>query len=194
VDNKVHIISMSFGLDDQNDTIDNAIARASRAGILIFGAASNNESNIARSYPGRNNKVICIHACDGRGFTGIVNPSPRQNAHNFTTLGVGIRSKWKNQEVFKSGTSFATIVAAGIAASILEFANLKCKLSDKEMVILYGRSGMVAIFNAMSEERDGYDYVQPADLFWRREDNEVAEMIQTIIKPIAEGWAILECQ
>jgi hypothetical protein len=178
----VHIISMSFGFWDQNKAIDEAIERAFNAGKLMFAAASNEGGNKGgdkgRSRPGRNSKVICIHACDGKGNKGDMSPSPEKNKDNLTTVGVAVKSRWKKQTIYKSGTSFATPVAAAIAADVLEFANFKCKLSERDKGLLYKRDGMLGVFRAMSTERDGYDYVQPGHLWDGKDDDKVAETIR----------------
>ena len=174
----MHIISMSFGFENQNNAINDAIERAFKADKLMFAAASNEGGNKGRSRPGRNPKVICIHACDGKGNKGDMSPSPVKSKVNFTTLGVAVQSRWKKQTVYKSGTSFATPVAAAIAADVLEFANFKCKLPEEEKELLYKCDGMVEVFRAMSTERDRYDYVQPGHLWDGKDDDEVAKIIR----------------
>ncbi|KAI1740736.1 hypothetical protein F4680DRAFT_465012 [Xylaria scruposa] len=180
----VDIISMSFGYYDQNDDIDSAIDRAFKADKLLFAAASNEGGNRGRSRPARSSGVICVHACDGKGNKGSMNPNPEKRALNFSTLGVAIESKWKGQTVFKSGTSFATPVAAGIAANVLEFAGHQCHLSPGNMKRLKRHEGMCAILAEMCTERDGYDYLQPQNL-WA--DGKSSEDIGRGIQDIIEG-------
>jgi subtilisin family serine protease len=177
----VHIVSMSFGFEDKNDAIEEAIEKAFKADKLMFAAASNEGGNKGRSRPSRSSNVICIHACDGKGNKGDMSPSPVKKKDNFTTLGVAIRSRWKKKTVYKSGTSFATPVAAAIAADVLEFANFRCKLSEKDRIRLYKKEGMVEVFRAMSETRDNYDYVQPGHLWDTKDDEEVAKTIRDIL-------------
>jgi hypothetical protein len=177
----VDIISMSFGFEHQNKAIDDAIERAFKADKLMFAAASNEGGNKGRSRPGRNPNVICVHACDGKGNKGDMSPSPMKRKDNFTTLGVAVSSRWKKQTVYKSGTSFATPVAAAIAAGVLEFANFKCQLSEEDKQLLYKRDGMLEVFRAMSTERDGYDYVQPGHLWDGKDEDELAKTIRDIL-------------
>lgn len=117
-----------------------------------------------------------------------MSPNPWPKTYNFSTLGVGIYSRWqkdgKREDVWKSGTSFATPIAAGFAANALEFANLHCNLSDHKQVILQERRGMVAVFQRMSDERDGYDFVHPVRLWDGRSDERVAEDIKKIIQDL----------
>ncbi|UKZ92453.1 uncharacterized protein TrAFT101_007408 [Trichoderma asperellum] len=180
---KVHIISMSFGYESKKQAIEDAIERASKAGILMFAAASNEGGNRRdRSRPGRNPEVICIHACDGKGNRGDMNPNPQRNEYNFTALGVAVKSYWKKKKVYKSGTSFATPVAAAFAADILEFANFRCELKEEDKKLLYKKHGMQAVFRSMSNERDEYDYLQP-NLLWDDgdDDDKVAAKIGKIL-------------
>ncbi|RFU75778.1 hypothetical protein TARUN_6537 [Trichoderma arundinaceum] len=179
----VHIISMSFGFESKNSAIDDAIDRAFKADKLMFAAASNEGGNKRkRCRPGRDSRVICIHACDGKGNKGDMNPSPEKKKDNFTALGVAVKSQWKRQVVYKSGTSFATPVAAAFAADILEFANLRCSLSYDQKKLLHRRDGMLAVFHAMSIERDGYDYLHPEHLWDRQDVTKAAKAIQDILE------------
>lgn len=112
-----------------------------------------------------------------------MNPNPLKKALNFSALGVAVESKWKGQTVFKSGTSFATPVAAGIAANVLEFAGCRGHLSPGNMRRLKKFEGMGAVLEDMCTERDGYDYLQPQNLWAEgRSDDEVARDIQDIIE------------
>ena len=182
----VHIISLSFGFRDAHNLIDAAIDRAIEKGRLIFAAASNGGGLKSRTRPATNRNVLCIHACDGLGNKGDMNPDPRARAYNFSTLGVGIHSRWKRDgkrvDVWKSGTSFATPIAAGFAADILEFANVRCELSDHQRAILKKIRGMNALFEGMSRERDGYDFVHPMRLWDGKGDEEVAKYIEEVIQ------------
>ncbi|OPB42086.1 hypothetical protein A0O28_0032030 [Trichoderma guizhouense] len=177
---KVDIISMSFGFQTKSKDIDDAIERAFRADKLMFAAASNEGGNKPRSRPGRNKKVICIHACDGKGNKGDMNPSPVRG-YNFTTLGVAVKSTWNKQVVYKSGTSFATPVAAAFAADILEFANFRCELSEEDRKLLYKRDGMLEVLRVISRERDKYDYIQPGHLWDGNDDGRIIRAIQEAI-------------
>lgn len=126
---------MLFGLepDNRNVDIDKAISYALKANTTIFAAATNNGGNKPRAYPAnKRNGVICIHASDGRGNDGGISPSPESRKDNFSTSGVSIESKWKGRKVLKSGTSFATPIAAALAADVLEFARYTCSLSEYE--------------------------------------------------------------
>lgn len=168
-----HVISMSFGFDAKNESIERALDKATSAGKLLFAAASNNGGISGRARPARHHGVICIHASDGNGNKGGMNPTPETNKHNFATLGVAVPSKWRKEEVWKTGTSFATPIAAGFAANILQFAQDECNgVTESNKEKLSEKSGMEAMFQAMSHKRDDYEFVHPGGLWenWRVEN------------------------
>lgn len=158
------IISISFGYEEENDEIDTALENAINANKLIIAAASNNGGVLGRSRPARREGVMCIHATDGKGNKGKMNPSPIPHANNFATLGVAITSRRKGEDIHLSGTSFAVPVAVGLAANILDFVALKRHQMSLKRHHLKGvrrENGMEAIFRAMSVPRDKYDFVHP---------------------------------
>ncbi|KAH8880242.1 subtilisin-like protein [Thozetella sp. PMI_491] len=178
-----HIISLSFGSEDECEAIDAAVDRAVQLGKLVFAAASNSGGVKGRARPARNEDVMCIHASDGLGNKGDMNPSPLADTSNFSTLGVAVPLRWKDKDVWKSGTSFATPIAAGFAACVLEFANHRCSLSPARRKMLAKRRGMQAVFRRMAEKRDEYDFVHPLRL-WKSgaSDQEVAREVEDIIR------------
>ncbi|KAJ4310138.1 hypothetical protein N0V84_011131 [Fusarium piperis] len=114
------------------DEIDAAIRKASPR--LMFAAASNSGKNEPRAFPASDNPyVFCVHASTGNGHDGGINPETGSD-FNFMTLGMGLdllerenftkngRSRARYKKVVKSGTSFATPIAAGIAATVLDLA------------------------------------------------------------------------
>lgn len=154
---------MSFGMSEDDDAIESAIGKAENDGVIIFAAASNYGGNANRAFPARMDKVLCIHASDGNGNKGEVNPSPKRDCDNFSTLGVAIESIWEHG-VYLSGTSYSTPVAAGFAANVLQYIRHCPGLSTKDIKKASSRVGMKSILFAMSESRDQYNYVTP----WRR--------------------------
>lgn len=170
----VNIISMSFGLQygTRDREIDSAIQAAYKDNITMFAAAANSGGNKNRAYPSdRGSGVICVHASDGLGNDGGISPSPKVNADNFSTLGISIPSKWKGDDVFKSGTSYATPIAAALAANVLEFARHRCDLDEYEQELLYEFDGVCKVLKLMAEERQGYSYIMPHHL-WNNENRE----------------------
>ncbi|EFX04389.1 extracellular serine protease [Grosmannia clavigera kw1407] len=182
---KVHIISLSLGIDmDNNRELGRAIQAARDSNITIFAAASNGGGNKPRSYPAsRPFGVICVHASDGLGNKGGINPTPLKRGDNFLTLGIGIESKWKGNDVIKSGTSFATPVMVAIVANVLKFALHKCDLDSYRFDRLREYDGVCQILRLMARERDQYDYVMPNSLFGRYDDNRIKHELLRISDP-----------
>ncbi|RSL48362.1 hypothetical protein CEP54_012969 [Fusarium duplospermum] len=158
------IINLSFGLDQgAKRLIQPVIDRIWEDGKLIFAAASNSGGNGKRAYPAKGSGVFAIHATKGNGYSPEnMNPPADKILNNFATLGYRIPSRWDGKDVHISGTSFATPVAAAIAANALEFVQLApphYRSSNSRYFHVWG--GMKHLFSCMSNKVDGYDYVRP---------------------------------
>jgi hypothetical protein len=91
---------MSFGLQhpsSQDDLtewksiledIEKAIREATPR--IMFAAASNSGKNNPRTFPSTLRDVICIHASDGNGNDGGINPPSEDGDDNFMTLGIAV--------------------------------------------------------------------------------------------------------
>ncbi|KAJ4857128.1 subtilase family domain-containing protein [Trichoderma breve] len=162
----VDIISLSLGLDLLDLELDAAINKAIAAGKIVLAAAGNDGNNKPRAHPGRNRNVLCIHASNGKGKDGGISPRALDNDDNFMTLGTAIPLNWKGKEVVKSGTSFATAVAAAIAANALAIISRDGLLNEDQVKRLYSCDGMRLIFALLSSQSDnGYKYVAPWNLW-----------------------------
>jgi subtilisin family serine protease len=170
-----NIITMSFGMEQSAQyhegfqKFDKAIGNAHDAGILMFAAASNCGANGSRTYPAWDCRVVGVHALDGCGWPSrSLNPSTNGfPSDNFGTLGVAIKCSWQGKIVYKSGTSFATPIAAGIAALVLEYMDQSYALNrvDEASYKTFRQcDGMRQIFlKFMSKEMGncGYRFVAP---------------------------------
>ena len=83
-----------------------------------------------------------------------------------------IQSNWKETDkrnppksVYLSGTSFATPIAAAIAANVLEWARWNIKLTKDRKKLLYSPGKMRLVFAKMMQVRSGVHYVQPWTLW-----------------------------
>ncbi|RSM11441.1 hypothetical protein CEP52_003063 [Fusarium oligoseptatum] len=168
----VHIISMSWGFENRHEVIERAIELASKREKIMFAAASNLGANGPRgfrvTFPASRPDVICINSADGHGKYSSFNPGKRKGSFNFLTLGEAVpaakHAKDRSQpEVRLTGTSYATPIAAAIAASFIEFVMQKPlgkerKLRDEVTT----RDGMIKLFAGMSEDKtEGFRWLQP---------------------------------
>ncbi|KAF4964966.1 hypothetical protein FSARC_7144 [Fusarium sarcochroum] len=184
----VDIISMSFGLrlpqtqgnkskDDSMrqdyekiiEDIKTAIRDASiRSPRLMFAAASNNGKNEHRAFSARYSPhVFCVHASDGYGEDGGINPKT-EGGLNFMTLGMDLELFGKREfpkggrlipkysPVVKSGTSLATPVAAGIAATVLDLGARVRRFDDKIGKKLRRPEEMEKVLRLMSEAKNDF--------------------------------------
>lgn len=177
---------MSFGLPVQSDIIQGAILYAFLKSKILFAATANDGGSGGVAYPANDPLVIGVNSSDGKGNKSGFSPSPRTNTDNYCTVGEAIESLWPNPKgqwvkVSKSGTSYATPIAAGMAASLLDYAKLKMKLGKSELERLHCYKGMRAVFNLMKdvEKRDGYDFVAP---WWLWKAGRPIEHVHNLIR------------
>ncbi len=117
VQNGARIINASWGLDERSRALEEAVQRASDAGVLFIAAAGNNRTD-ALSYPASFESVLSVGATDNKdaraGFSNygatVDVAAPGDNV--FSTLP-------ENSYGFLSGTSMAAPHVSGVAALVL---------------------------------------------------------------------------
>lgn len=185
---------MSFGIREYSESMKTAISNALHSQTLLFAAASNDGANLGRAFPAKYPGVFCIHSSDGYGNPSTFNPTADDKDVNFSLLGEGVSSHWPvnesgyNQPVkVMSGTSVATPIATGLAASILSFVRQQEQNIAPEIELLgpwlKDVHSMDAVFKSMVRQsnRAVYDYITPHLLFDRRSTRElVYERIKDI--------------
>jgi hypothetical protein len=184
---------MSFGIFDRHDPMIKAISNAANQPTLLFAAASNGGANFGRSFPARHSSVFGIHSTDWLGNPSNFNPTASKKDFNFSLLGEDVSSHWPagmqghdTQTKLRSGTSTATQIAAGFAASVLAFVRqqdlLIAEESERLAPYLKDHYYMKEVLKSISQERGGYDYIRPHLLFDSGNSNATREVVYCRIK------------
>ena len=129
---------MSFAFSEEIENIQTAIEEASYKNVLMFAAASNNRHNRKDpiGYPARMwDYVICVNSTDRRGSKSGFSLEGEIGRDNFSVVGERVEAVWplagirnrnekeeKEQQRQQNGTSYATPIATGIGALILEYS------------------------------------------------------------------------
>ncbi|KAH6987025.1 hypothetical protein EDB80DRAFT_881462 [Ilyonectria destructans] len=127
---EVHIISLSFGfpnVDQSLEPIRPAILKAHAADVPIFAAAGNKGKGYPISFPACMDEVISVGSTDGNSKASDFVPT-LQPGKRLCAIGEGINAAWISEGkrsdstmAQKAGTSYATSVAASVAAMIVDF-------------------------------------------------------------------------
>jgi subtilisin family serine protease len=187
IENEVDIISMSFGWGNEQEEVDKQIDLARCKGILLFAAASNDGDLCTESYPASKHTVYGVCSCSGFGNISTFNPRSSKPEKSFMFPGEDITILGANHKPTKgviqtgeggverrTGTSYATPIAAGTAAMLLDLARQELinpqALRDVERR-LKKVEGMSAVLLAMSGEPryGGYYRVRPWTLLGKSE-------------------------
>lgn len=190
VDNwHAHIISMSFGFDNLTqklDCIKREILYAHSKETVLFAAARNNGGVKGIAYPASQTEVICINSTDGEGNPSPFNPSPKEDK-NFSTLGEAVLSSWpRSVQQRMTGTSFATPIAAGIAAVTMDYMEQKRRGWSEEndryvAKKIKTRGGIIAVFDKhLSDPRSGFRFLCPWLFFNKDETGLDRAILQTL--------------
>ncbi|KAI0405374.1 pfs domain-containing protein [Xylaria palmicola] len=176
---KVDIISMSFGFPTGNiahyDELERALANANAKGVLLFAAASNSGGRLGRSFPACEPAVIAVHSTDANGNRSAFSPTATDDDISIATIGEAVESAWpvhlceEEEEAadsmyvkYKSGTSYATPIVAGVAAFLLLYARVHLPAKADA---LKSQKRMKAVLRKVAEKginhtrRDGYHFV-----------------------------------
>jgi hypothetical protein len=129
--------------------------------------------------------VLGINSTDGLGNPSTFTPSPGPYRENYSILGEGVSSSRQKRlggpALRKAGTSFATLIAAGLSATLLYYAKARAPKSEESR-----RAGSVgelrAMLSAMTESRAGYGYIVPWNIFDRKPNEYVYETLYDLWK------------
>jgi hypothetical protein len=127
-------VSLSLGWE-QEPTVDNvpvisnaissALAHRDQK-VLIFAAASNMGGSKHELFPAKHPTVFSVRGANTKGKHEDYNPSlPQYGEKVFATLGVEVPAKnLGGSTSFKTGTSVATAIMAGLAAIVIGYINI----------------------------------------------------------------------
>ncbi|GIO88096.1 aerolysin [Paenibacillus faecis] len=118
VQNRMHIINMSFGMKNKSLSLQNTIRRAYQAGIVVVASSGNDKKNRSVDYPARYPHTISVGATgrDGR-VAPFSNHGPRIDIY---APGEKIKSCWLGGGYREmNGTSMATSHVSGSIALLL---------------------------------------------------------------------------
>lgn len=179
---KVHIISLSLGIHEMVPSLQAEVDDATRSGILVFAAASNDGGNAARAYPARHDGVFCIHSATSEGNKASFNPTPARHEDNFSVVGDAIGSSWPgNARKYLSGTSFATPVAVAVAAFMFGYVSRAMPEHSTFPVPALSPRGMRRVFRLLKEPRDGYDWISPLRYFKEYGEDKIRADIKHVL-------------
>jgi len=174
----VHIISISFGFpnaDKSLEPIRRAILEAHAADVLIFAATGNKGKGDAIEFPACLDEVISVGSTDGEHKKSSFVPTKLGPGKRLCAIGEALEAAWIKPTTAdsnriahctqqrKAGTSYATPIAAGIAATIMDLIWSDRAEHSHQCQILRTNRGMMAVLERMVErgEGDTYDYLEP---------------------------------
>lgn len=151
------------------------IKQAALSGALVFAAASNYGNMRRVTFPGSmRHYVFCIYATDANakiaGRAASINPPGRVMAPNFALLGENIvlSGGLLLGDPPLTGTSYATSIAAGLAARLLDFSRQEGPAARiRKLEDLQTFEGMEAVFMKLATPSAEYKCIVP----WRLIEN-----------------------
>ncbi|EXK30457.1 hypothetical protein FOMG_13264 [Fusarium oxysporum f. sp. melonis 26406] len=177
---EVDIISMSFGFPHDDDAISTAIEEVERSREIIFlASAGNNAAYQREAFPARHRSVISVRATDCQGTFNASNPPiTDRSTIALGTFGDNLPTRL-NDEIAKRfgphichpGSSIATAVAAGIAASTIGYAEvlstvLPIPTEQSPVKCLKRTDGMRRLLEKMAPDQTGHNrFINPI-WFW----------------------------
>lgn len=132
VQNRIHIINMSFGMKRRSQAMLEAVRNARRNGVIIV-ASSGNDGRGAVDYPARFKQTISVGAIGRSNDVALF--SNRGKRIDVYAPGEKIMSTWPNYRYREmTGTSMATAHVTGIVALVLSIRPHLTPLQIKKLV------------------------------------------------------------
>jgi subtilisin family serine protease len=148
ISKRVHIISISWGMQKDVPTIATALNRALKEGILIFASASNSGAKYPITFPARLHGIFCTGSADGLGAPSPFNP-PFEGEEKYSALGEAVSGACTGdlshqfgyhaatKTIRRDGTSTATPLAAGITALLIDYTWRGTRLGPMKILARY---------------------------------------------------------
>ncbi|KAH6887070.1 hypothetical protein B0T10DRAFT_549926 [Thelonectria olida] len=167
ISEKVDIITMAIGFDEHQTAIEQAVRKARLSGILIFSAASN-KRNASEIYCPAN-----IHDCVFGVFVANsqntkatdFNPTMSLDSRrdNFAIFGEHV--EWQESQPLVRGASYATSIAAGLVALLLQFSR-QAQDGDRfiDLTSLKDMTRMATVLRMISKKDGSCDCICPLRL------------------------------
>lgn len=153
IENKMNIITISFGTPDYSQALEYKINEAYDNGIIIVAAAGNNDINIW--YPAKSGNVIATSSTEiDNQFSSFSNYGPEID---LSAPGSAILSTYiNNSYAIGYGTSFSTPHATGVIALLME-TNMNLSASEIKSIIY---SNAIDLGDSGRDNYFGYGLVQ----------------------------------
>ncbi|KAF5670911.1 thermostable alkaline protease [Fusarium heterosporum] len=177
---EVDIISMSFGFPHDENALSMAIEDVERSRDIIFlASAGNNAAYQREAFPARHRSVISIRATDCQGTFSASNPPIiDRSTVVLGTFGNNLPDRLSSEiserfgpRICLPGSSIATAVAAGIAASTIAYADvlsavLPIPTEQSPVKFLKRTEGMRRLMEKMAPDETGHHrFINPI-WFW----------------------------
>lgn len=163
---------MPLGLQRPDSAIGSAIEYAAQCGRLMFAPASVDSQDRARaiSWPAWHQDVICVHAGSTEGEPSQWTPAA-QDDMTIMLLGENVESAcpphllFRDNKMYMTGTACATVLAAGVAVMLLDFAEII--LDEKAQKLIRQTVSMRNVFSEMAQDTGthAYSWVKPWEMF-----------------------------
>ncbi|KAK2611671.1 hypothetical protein N8I77_005001 [Diaporthe amygdali] len=184
IDRKANIISMSFGFRKENKAILDAIDKVKQERSVIFLSSAGNIPSENERFPARHHSVTSIYATNYKGI--FSDSNPKIEIGNKVVMGTfgddlpgDICTAFERRfgrNVCQPGSSIATAVAAGIAATMLAYVTVLPKLVSmdidtvRQLRWMWETAGMEAVLKKGMARPQGEQiqrmFLDPAP-FWR---------------------------
>ena len=182
------MISMSLGFENRISALQEVIELAFQRRVTIFVATSNSGGNNDIAFPASEfEMVVGVNSTDPWGRWSKFSPPRLQLSENFCTLGEAIESSWPSHlgqgtKQRRSGTSYATPIATGFAATLLYIARLTIDDSDK-LKALRSCSRIKALLRSISKRlENGQHYLRW--LYWKEDPEDITRLILKVLRKL----------